>query len=763
MIAKSKQSLSNVTSKKCNLNKNNFKFSSTFYKFYFMKVILSIMLIFTCFQMFSQSNDIQTAQDLVQRIAPDYSSQIVFIQKEASNFKDYYELRTEQNQLFITANNANSMAVGFNEYLQKYCHVTVSWYVNDQIALPQVMPIIPMNERTEARVSQRFFLNYCTFGYTMTWWNWQDWERFIDWMALNGVNLPLAITGQEKVWLDVWKQFGLKDEEIRSYFTGPAYLPWHRMSNIDHWEGPLPMSWINAQAELQQKIVDRERAFNMKPVLPAFAGHVPQALKRIYPDINITSLGEWGDFDQEYQSYFLDSFDPLFAKIQKAYLEAQTKRFGTDHIYGIDPFNEVTPPSWEPEYLASVSNNLYQSLTNVDPDATWLQMTWIFFFARHNWTNERIEAFLKAVPQDKMLLLDYYCENTEVWKQTESYFGQPYIWSYLGNFGGNTVLEGNLKDIDTKIEHVIQQGGPNLRGLGATLEGFGNNRMIYEYVLEKAWKNTNSSDYAKVYAQSVSGQSDIALEQAWHLMEDKIYNGISDVGHGDLTNSKPVMEHNYNWTVRQEYFYDNKDLLKVWELMLQSDAQTDTYYFDLTSVGKQVLGNYFPIIRDKFAIAFYERDEAKIKELGASMLQLMYDIDRLLAANANTLLGEWLEDAKSMGENKNEQDYYEANARRIITTWGGEGRGLNDYANRSIAGLMRDYYAARWQIFVNEVLKAVQNGEEYSNELVIDQVDAFAWEWTSQHQLYNAKPVGSTKEISRELFNTYAPLILEGN
>ena len=197
--------------------------------------------------------------------------------------------------------------------------------------------------------------------------------------------------------------------------------------------------------------------------------------------------------------------------------------------------------------------------------------------------------------------------------------------------------------------------------------------------------------------------------------------------------------------------------------MLQSDAQTDTYYFDLTSVGKQVLGNYFPIIRDKFAIAFYERDEAKIKELGASMLQLMYDIDRLLAANANTLLGEWLEDAKSMGENKNEQDYYEANARRIITTWGGEGRGLNDYANRSIAGLMRDYYAARWQIFVNEVLKAVQNGEEYSNELVIDQVDAFAWEWTSQHQLYNAKPVGNTKEISRELFNTYAPLILEGN
>jgi hypothetical protein len=50
--------------------------------------------------------------------------------------------------------------------------------------------------------------------------NGEDWERFIDWMALNGVNLPLAITGQEKVWLNVWKKFGLTDEEIRGFLQG---------------------------------------------------------------------------------------------------------------------------------------------------------------------------------------------------------------------------------------------------------------------------------------------------------------------------------------------------------------------------------------------------------------------------------------------------------------------------------------------------------------------------------------------------------------
>ena len=37
------------------------------------------------------------------------------------------------------------------------------------------------------RVKNRFFLNYCTYGYTMPWWKWGEWEHFIDWMALNGI------------------------------------------------------------------------------------------------------------------------------------------------------------------------------------------------------------------------------------------------------------------------------------------------------------------------------------------------------------------------------------------------------------------------------------------------------------------------------------------------------------------------------------------------------------------------------------------------
>jgi alpha-N-acetylglucosaminidase len=40
---------------------------------------------------------------------------------------------------------------------------------------------------------------------SFAWWDWKRWEKEIDWMALQGVNLPLAFTGQEAIWQKVFK------------------------------------------------------------------------------------------------------------------------------------------------------------------------------------------------------------------------------------------------------------------------------------------------------------------------------------------------------------------------------------------------------------------------------------------------------------------------------------------------------------------------------------------------------------------------------
>jgi alpha-N-acetylglucosaminidase len=42
------------------------------------------------------------------------------------------------------------------------------------------------------------------FADSFVWWDWERWEKEIDWMALHGVNLPLAFVGQEAIWQKVF-------------------------------------------------------------------------------------------------------------------------------------------------------------------------------------------------------------------------------------------------------------------------------------------------------------------------------------------------------------------------------------------------------------------------------------------------------------------------------------------------------------------------------------------------------------------------------
>jgi alpha-N-acetylglucosaminidase len=701
---------------------------------------------------------------LVLRIAPAYRDGLVFEKMPADSGRDVFELSSANGKVFIRGNNFNSMAVGLNYYLKYYCYIYVSWYKNDAVQVPAIMPVVNVKIRRFARVKNRFFLNYCTFGYTMPWWGWRDWERLIDWMALNGINMPLSTTGEEAIWYKVWKQLGLTDRQIRSYFTGPAYLPWHRMANIDRWEGPLPQSWLSNQFALEKRIVARERALNMTPVLPAFAGHVPAAIKTKFPNAKITRLGGWGGFAEKYESNFLDPFDPLFKTVQQMFLKEEIKAFGTDHIYGADPFNEVTPPSWEPADLANVSKTIYNSMTATDPAATWLQMTWLFYFNRDKWTNERIKAFITAVPQNKMFLLDYYCEKTEVWKLTDSYFNQPYLWCYLGNFGGNTMLAGNLSEVGKRMENAFKNGGSNLTGVGSTLEGFDVNPVMYDFVFEKVWSAgpVDAGQYITHWAGLRAGRQDEAARKAWEILLNTVYTAPDELGQATLTNAKPGLTGHGNWTTNPQINYNNAALLHAWQLLLQGAANTHaSYNFDVVNIGRQVLGNYFSALRDKFTNSYRKGDIAAMMQTRKEMLGLFDDMDKLLATSPSFLLGKWISDARRMGITPQEKNYFEKDARTIITTWSGNDHDLNDYANRTWAGLTKSFYKQRWQMFTDAVIFAARNHQPFDEKAFEVRLNTFENNWPLRYDTFSAVPVGSSVETASELYDKYAGEIKE--
>lgn len=689
---------------------------------------------------------------LAHRILGGQDTNFIFIYQPDTT--DYFELSSPSNKVIekdmikfvdvkitIKGNDDNSMAMGLNYYLRHYAGVHVSWNVRETYELPEKFIGVADTIRRDALVKERFFLNYCTYGYTMPWWQWPQWEHFIDWMALNGINMPLAITGQEAVWYEVWKEFGMTDKEIRSYFSGPAHLPWHRMANLDGFGGPLPMSWIENQKLLQQKIVARERELGMTPVLPAFAGHVPKRFAEMHPKVDIQQLSAWCGFEP---TYFLNSSDPLFAKIQKSFMEKEIEMFGTDHIYGVDPFNEMDPPHWQPEYLSDVAENIYYSLRNVDKDARWLQMTWVFYYKRKSWTPERLRAYLTAVPFDKLVLLDYFCEKTEVWRTTEGFYGQPFIWCYLGNFGGNTMLVGNINELENKLNAALGEAGRNMVGIGSTLESFDVSPQIYEYLFERAWtKEPDVDQWIRDWSRMRAGHDHYA--EAWKLLNDSVYKDWSFYGLGTQLVARPSLEGHGTYYTKPEYSYNNDTLKAICEALVaktyyassQYAAGTvtrDSYRYDLVNLFSQWMGNHFMTVRDDFTKAYKAKDIEEMKRQVAIANELFNDVDVLLSTHTSFMLGPWLEDARAMGTTKAEKNYYEQQARTILTIWGGPI--LNDYANRMWGGLVKDYYAQRWNLFFEAVIKAVEKGKEFDEKAFGEELSKFEVAWTKKHNKF---------------------------
>ena len=715
----------------------------------------SLLLLAGCAASPDSGPEAPAARALAERVLGKDARHFVFRTIDADS--DVFRIESQGRKTVISGNNANSMAVGLNHYLKYFCNVNVGWFVWDEVVLPEKFPVVAEPIEIKARVEERFFLNYCTFGYTMPWWHWDEWEHFIDWMALNGVNLPLAITGQESIWYQVWTELGLSDEEVRNYFTGPAHLPWHRMLNIDRWGGPLPVSWLVGQAKLQKQIVARERELNMKPVLPAFAGHVPPELRRLYPDAQIDRMSDWAGFDEDQWPHFLDPMDPLFPQIQKKFLEKEIEIYGTDHIYGIDLFNEMIPKSWDPEYLARVSRQTYESLAAADPEGTWLQMTWLFYNERQYWTPDKIQPYITSYPADKSLLLDYYCERMEVWQRTDRYYGVPYIWCYLGNFGGNTYLAGNPNEVNKLIENTFANGGENFRGIGSTLEGFDVNPFMYQYIFEKAWDFDTHKDldaYARVVADSRTGKVDENARKAWSILFKEIYHDRSVPGHSPLMNLRPSFGRSSSYHSSVRYTYDNDRLREAIQLLLAADGRGSAYAFDVVNLTRQWLSNNFDTLSFQYKEAYDARDRERLDKTRDRMLAILDEMDRLLGSQTYFLVGKWIADARGWGADATEANYFESNARDLLTSWGDRGNMLTDYANRTLSGLVGSYYKGRWELFFDAVEKSLDAGEPLDEPALTEAYKdwEYAW-WHDRPGSFPSEPVGDGIALARQILS----------
>ncbi|SEG83002.1 alpha-N-acetylglucosaminidase [Nonomuraea solani] len=592
--------------------------------------------------------------------------------------------------LTIAATDGVSASVALHHYLREHCGMSVGW--DTVLPLPLTsLPDAPLHEGTP-RVREGYYFNFCTFSYTTPYWDWADWESEIDWMALHGITMPLAVTGHEAALHAAYSLLGLDDDQIRSFLGGPGYLPFQFMGCMDDFAGPLPASWIDRHRELGARVLERERAFGMTPVLPAFTGHVPR---------EIAATARAGSRNwQGFETWSLDPADPLYERIGAEIARAQIKLFGTDHLYAADPFIEMIPIDADPAFPGAVAAATLAGLRQADPDAVWLMQAWPFSYQRDFWTEDRVTAFLDAIPDDRMLVADLWAEHDPLWRQFDEFSGKPWLWCALLNFGGRTDPVADLRGVPAGIDAALAAPSPPT-GIGLSMEAIRNNPVFFELVTDHIWNRVPDLDawLDAFVAQRYGGRFTEELRAAWRGLLATVYGAgglriAPDQFKGVLT-----AEPSYTRTPTGPLWYDPAVLARAWERMIEV-AERDPGLtagplgHDLAEVGIAFMAR----VADSRYLDVVESDGDPGQ--ADRFLKVFEDLDRMLSCRPEYTFQHWEAKAVSWADGPADAAVLRDNARRIITVWGtSESPLLDDYAGRHWAGLMGGYYRDRWELW----------------------------------------------------------------
>ena len=676
---------------------------------------------------------------------------------------------------------------------------------------------LPLPSDKEVHVSDakyRYYLNTCTFGYSMTSWTWTRWQQEIDWMALHGINMPLQLVGLEEVWRKFLtmedangnRKYGYTDEEAKAFVAGPAFIAWWAMNNLEGWGGTAAGSksgynnlpgargvqddaWYARQKKLAKQIVDAQRALGMQPVLPGWSGMVPTNFASKSGYATRGNGGNWaGDFVRPLLLNVNIGADK-YAAIAADYYACLKEVMGESQYYSMDPFHEGGGAGTMEDYEA-----LYAAMEAAKPGSQWVIQQW-------QWSATQ-KYSLTAVPAGKLIVLDLFSDGSPAFDGYNGYAPQDAVFCAIPNFGGRSGLMGRLQNV-TDNYFKFKGKYASIKGIGTAPEAIEQTPVTYDLIYQLPWMNGVKPDVAAWvdnYAEARYGQDNKVVKEAWSLLRQGPLNYGADGIQGpveDVWAARPNLDANKasSWgktlaDAGGTYTPARRQMLidAVYKLIDQEDelALVDgsiyksNYNYDLVEFGGGVMADYaYDLLLGIRAAKNAEgTNGATYKARRDAFLQLILDMDAFRGTNLNFRLGKWTQEARAAageveGATTATPDWYEYNnARTILSTWSSPGTNLNDYSYRSWQGLLKDYYYKRWKYY-------------FDNNCTDGEYKYFEWNWAhgKVHEVgqtdfsnvdltaeqdghtskYTREPVGNTVEEAKSMLGKYIiPVTVNG-
>ncbi len=655
-----------------------------------------------------------------------------------------FVLTAQDGKPCVKGSTASATTAGLNWYLNHYARVNLTWSNLTTDLSAASLPTPSGEEKHTATAQCRYYLNYCTFSYSMAFWTWERWEQEIDWMALHGINMPLMLVGADVVWRNALTALGYTSDEINDFIAGPGFQAWWLMNNLMGWGGENPDWWYERQEALSKKILARMRELGMEPVLPGYSGMVPSNVETKL-GWTISDPGTWCGFNRP---GFLDPSSDHFTEMSDLYYEELTKLMGTSQYYSMDPFHEGGNTTGVD--LPAAYSAIEAAMNRCNADAQWVIQSWN--------ENPRSEC-LSTVEKGKLLILDLFSDGDPKWQG--GYQGHDFLYCMLHNFGGRVGMHGRLRQTISGYYDALSTLPSQTKGIGATPEGIETNPILYDALFELPWRETCDADeWLEEFVACRYGTAPATSDaiEAWQL----IANSALDCQTSQQGTSEPVIcarpslsvTSVSSWSTSTIY-YDREDIIRAAArlLAMSGATQSPNYGYDLCDAVRQAITDRANSLLKQINNAYSNGEQESYERLRDMFLQLILDQDRLLSTNETFMLGRWTTMARNVcdeasGTTNDDRNWMEWNARTLITVWGpsAAAASLHDYSNREWAGLLRDFHYERWKDFFDALDKGRSITDWFSRE------EAWTYAYDTQ---YTTDISETTADVAQELFAKY--------
>lgn len=670
-------------------------------------------------------------RSLIDRRSPELADNFIFEIIVSEDGKDIFSYEMSEDKVVLKGNCALSLAVAYYHFMRDCCGA----YFTADHSLAYGDFALP-SEKKEGEIKGRYrtCFEYTTFSCAACWWDWERWENEIDFMAMNGINMPLCVVGTEAVWMKTMLDLGMHENLALAGISGPSFWGWQLSDCFDGYLPQATTESIDKRLELGRKIADRERELGMTPVMQGFTGYIFRNFIQGKIRARMKKADEWCLFPSQYQ---ISVRDTTFHKIGSIFYKNQYLLLGEAKYFLADPFGAHAPAKNDSGFMSGLGTAVYQLISAQSDDSVWLVHS-----------SCAVPAMLRGIPKERIIIVDdsnkFLDENLE---------GFNMIVGTRFNNCDVTSIHGDISSVSGAEYDKLSAKNPSVCGIGSFSDGAYSNETFRQYVLACMSDDCDVDVWLKQYVSNRYRTDSSAAFEAMNLLKSSCWrSGQPSREHGSAICTRPatLLRHTSIGDSGNDIEYSISDVFAAAEKLLEAKGTTYEYELDVCDVLRQALSDLANVVCKKALDGYKNKDVKAFEENTNLFLGIVEDIDRLLLTKKEFSLPHYLSLARETGITDTEKQNYEINVLSQVSIFGPvKDTVMYDCCWKEWGGMLTSFYALRWRALF-EILassfKKLRRIPEKTKKQVYDR------------DLYLGSEFGgSLSRVEKEWIATYTP------